>query len=484
MATVAAGERAAVAAAAGTPPLTATRRSTLLDYFRVPYAVPDHDDGGRNVIEAVASGRRLYLPPAGEVPRRLVRLGGITFAASVGGEPPPGHDWRPAEPILDEDGGTVAHVLRDRGGNVALPFDPDDAIHAFWSESYALTGSRGRARIRRLALRTYYLVRPLLPRAAQLRLRRLFKHAQSRSRFPRWPVETSLHDLYGWLLAELAGLAGEPLPTIAPWPRGLGWALVLTHDVETAAGVESVDVLRRRELEAGVRSAWNFVPERYRVEESLLEKLRSEGFEIGVHGLRHDGRDLASLRTLRRRLPRIRAAAERWHAVGWRSPATHRVWDWMPLLGFDYDSSSPDTDPYEPQPGGCCSWLPFFNRNLVELPVTLVQDHTLFVILGRSDEQAWIEKTAYLRDRGGMALSITHPDYMADEPRAEAYGRYLAAFADDPTAWKALPREVSAWWRRRAASSLELVDGGWRVAGPAAHEARIAYVAPPVQVDA
>ena len=64
----------------------------------------------------------------------------------------------------------------------------------------------------------------------------------------------------------------------------------------------------------------------------------------------------------------------------------------MPLLGFDYDSSSPDTDPFEPQSGGCCSWWPFFNGKLVELPITLVQDHTLFVILRRPDEQLWVEK--------------------------------------------------------------------------------------------
>jgi hypothetical protein len=35
----------------------------------------------------------------------------------------------------------------------------------------------------------------------------------------------------------------------------------------------------------------------------------------------------------------MREFATRWNAVGFRSPATHRVWEWMPLLGFHYDSS-------------------------------------------------------------------------------------------------------------------------------------------------
>jgi len=34
---------------------------------------------------------------------------------------------------------------------------------------------------------------------------------------------------------------------------------------------------------------------------------------------------------------------------------------------------------------------------------------------------------------------------------------------------------VSAWWRRRGASTLEEVDGDWRVIGPAADEARVDF---------
>ena len=47
--------------------------------------------------------------------------------------------------------------------------------------------------------------------------------------------------------------------------------------------------------------------------------------------------------------------------------------------------------------GGCCSWLPFFNRSMVELPITLPQDHTLFVILRRGSS-AWHEKAEILAE--------------------------------------------------------------------------------------
>jgi len=125
------------------------------------------------------------------------------------------------------------------------------------------------------------------------------------------------------------------------------------------------------------------------------------------------------------------------------------------------------------QPGGCCTWLPYFNEDLVELPITLAQDYTLFTILRHEDERLWIEKAHFLREHGGMALLITHPDYMLERRPRAAYARFLDAFREDRTVWQALPREVSAWWRRRAASHLERSGQGWKIVGPAAEDGRI-----------
>lgn len=251
--------------------------------------------------------------------------------------------------------------------------------------------------------------------------------------------------------------------------------MVLTHDVETDLGLRQLHLLRGPEQELGLRSSWNLVAERYDVSEDDIRGLQDEGCEIGVHGLRHDGRDLGSRRLLRSRLPAMRKAAERWNAEGFRSPATQRRWEWMPELGFAYDSSSTDTDPYEPQPGGCCSVLPFFNRDLVELPITLPQDHTLFGVLGRSDGGVWLDKAHHIRERGGMVLVLTHPDYASDPRLARAYRELLTAFHADPDVWNALPREVAAWWRRRSASSLVRAGEEWEVVGPAAGEGRVRF---------
>lgn len=332
----------------------------------------------------------------------------------------------------------LPHAIRRVGDTVVLPFDPEEAVHNLRSEAYVRGGRRA------LARRAYYSLRPVLPRPAQLALRRAFTRVQARATFPRWPVEPALHDLVD-LIDRLAGAQPE-----AVWPDGASWAFVLTHDVETAAGLANVGVVRALEEARGLRSSWNLVPERYEVDDAFARELANAGHELGVHGLRHDGRDLASARLLRRRLPGMRAAAERWGAVGFRAPATQRRWDWMPQLGFDYDSSYPDTDPYEPQAGGCCTWLPFFNDGLVELPITVPQDHTVFEILRCEDESLWVEKIELLRARGGMALVLTHPDYLLPGSRAlAAYERLLDRYAADATAWYALPRDVAAWWRER-----------------------------------
>jgi hypothetical protein len=147
----------------------------------------------------------------------------------------------------------------------------------------------------------------------------------------------------------------------------------------------------------------------------------------------------------------------------------------MPTLGFDYDSSYSDTDPYEPQPGGCCSYLPFFNGNMVELPITLPQDHTLFAILGNPDAELWISKAQFLRERGGMVLALTHPDYAQDPRVAGGYRSLLESFNGDQTAWHALPWEVAAWWRQRAGSAIRRSSGGWRIEGPASATGRIRF---------
>ncbi len=471
-----------------------SRRLSVLEHFRIPYTRgdPSTDDIGR--LAAETAGPALFWSMRRDAPAVAASVPGFDGAAAIPiyarvlpddvAEPllrGRGSGWRRSRAITDPDATPLGSIWRSDEGSVFLPFDPDEVMLNYLSERYLTIagGAAGRS-LRHAMTASYYVVRPLLPRRLQILLRRGFAAAQANSRFPRWPIETCLHDFFELFFDVLASIAGEPVPSIASWPHDHTWAMVLTHDVECQSGWQAIDPILELERAAGVRSCWNLIPRRdYTVDLERVRELTADGFEVGVHGLRHDGRDLASLDTWRKRLPAIRRAAKEWGAVGFRSPATHRSWSWMPLLDLDYDSSYPDTDPYEPQAGGCCTWLPFFNEGMVELPVTLPQDHTLFVILRTDGEAAWVNKTSFLRAHAGMALMDTHPDYLVEDRIFRAYEHFLERFASDPSAWKALPRDVSAWWRRRAASSLERDGDGWRIVGPASDEARIELLGSP-----
>jgi peptidoglycan/xylan/chitin deacetylase (PgdA/CDA1 family) len=472
-----------------------TRPFTLFDYFRVPYERTETVDVElrRGLAALTATDKKTFLawPTADLLVREGVRPGGYFVGAAplfgrVATETQlrrwladSGGDWHRMHELRDGRGTAAAAIWQRDDGSTFLPFDPNELIESFWTERY-LQYARPAA-LRRLAevgRRGYYRARPFLPRHLQMRMRRSFSRVQSKAQLPRWPIETALHDLYSLLFTLVGDLTNEPIPYIAPWPRTWSWALVLTHDVETQVGYDRLTELLQIELDLGYRSSWNFVPqERYVVGDDLVASLRDRGFEIGVHGLNHDGRDVSSLANLQRRLPTMRSYAERWGATGFRSPGTLRSAALMPLLNFDYDSSYSDTAPFEPQAGGCCTWLPYMLGNLVELPITLVQDHTLFDLLGHEDERLWLEKTHFLRDRHGMALVLTHSDYVANPYLVDSYRRLLDEFAGDVSAWKALPRDVSDWWRRRARSSLQRHDDGWAVIGPAEGDARIEFVA-------
>ncbi|QWZ09556.1 hypothetical protein KRR39_07330 [Nocardioides panacis] len=127
----------------------------------------------------------------------------------------------------------------------------------------------------------------------------------------------------------------------------------------------------------------------------------------------------------------------------------------MHELGCLYDSSFPDTDPFEPQPGGCCSILPFFLHDLVELPITLLQDHTLFEILEQRTSDIWISKADWLVKHRGLVNVLVHPDY-TDAHRLDVYAQLLEHLTGQAGGWHALPREVAAWWRLRATLERDL----------------------------
>lgn len=315
----------------------------------------------------------------------------------------------------------------------------------------------------------YYAMKPVIPRPVQLALRRRYVAVQAAKGFPAWPIENAGVEIARDCLSMAAVSAlGGSLLRLGPWPKGYRAAFAITHDVEWDSGLRRAPAIQDVERKLGFVASWNLVPERYPIDWEIVNELRARGGEIGIHGLKHDGRLFQSERVFRSRLKKIDAHAKAWGAVGFRSPSTLRNEGWMRSMRFEYDSSFPDTDPYEPQPGGCCTPWPYFLGTMVELPLTMPQDHTVFEILGRHDLSIWEQKVEWLLSVGGIILVNVHPDYMMSDERLGIYERFLAGMRERQGIWNALPAEIARWWRDRSETRLHATGGTPSVEGPAA----------------
>ncbi len=322
-------------------------------------------------------------------------------------------------------------------------------------------------------LKFFYTIKPLIPRFLQISLRRL-KAKSIKNKFPNWPIEPYLEDFKKTSLKYIKDI--EKIPFIWFWPKDKSFALCLTHDVETAEGLKRINKICEVEKKFGLRSAWFFVPERYSVPDTLIDELKEQDFEIGIHGLKHDGKLFSSKKIFDDRIQKIHCYASRWGATGFRSPSLLRNFEWMKVLPFEYDSSFPDTDPYGPQAGGCLSIFPFFIGNILEIPVTMPQDHTLFVILRKKNIDIWKEKINWIEKMNGLALIIVHPDYFSNEVERYYY-EFLDFVLSKENLWFSKPIEICKWWKDRNNSNL-ITDKHNKIviAGPAEKQGTISYI--------
>src|SRR5258706_11680521 len=117
----------------------------------------------------------------------------------------------------------------------------------------------------------------------------------------------------------------ETVPFIWFWPAGFRSCVMLTHDVETAAGIGGITRLMETDASFGIRASYQLVPEgRYSVSPALRETIRNGGCEVNVQDLNHDGRLLSSRRTFLSRVPTINAYLREYGAQGFRAGSLFR----------------------------------------------------------------------------------------------------------------------------------------------------------------
>jgi len=303
-------------------------------------------------------------------------------------------------------------------------------------------------KIRRMINKIYYFSSPLISRRLQIFLRRKLILRKKLVCKNIWPIDKRAAKLPGnW----------------SGWPGNKQFALILTHDVDTANGHKKCHALIKLEQKLGFMSSFNFVPKRYDVSPELRSYLSNNGFEVGVHGLYHDGKYFNSRKIFQERTIKINQYLKDWNVVGFRSPSMLRNLKWFHDLNIEYDASTFDTDPFEPQSDGVCTIFPFLipnnssnGKGYVELPYTLPQDFTLFVLMQEKGIEIWKKKLDWIAEKGGMALLITHPDYMnfdgtnlGDEEYPVEYYIELLEYIKtkyEEQYWHVLPRDMARYW--------------------------------------
>jgi hypothetical protein len=299
--------------------------------------------------------------------------------------------------------------------------------------------------------RLYYHLKPYLPWGLRMRLRRFFALKKRRACRDIWPIN------------EAAGRTPENWPG---WPDRKKFAFVLSHDVEGPDGLAKCRQLMELEKELGFVSSFNFIPEGdYRVTQQLREDLTKNGFEVGVHDLHHDGKLYWTREIFSENAKRINHYLKEWNATGFRSGFMLHELEWLHELNVSYDASTFDTDPFEPQPHGEQTIFPFWiqspdgKKGYVELPYTLPQDSTLFLLFCEPTSEVWRRKLDWVAKHGGMALVNVHPDYLrfSGEPKSartfpvERYRELLIHVRDNYAGnyWHTTPNRVADFYRQK-----------------------------------
>ncbi len=372
--------------------------------------------------------------------------------------------------------------IRAEGKTIGLPFDFTEVIENLRRERYRrnmVTGKKAFSASKSVR-RLYYLIREWLPIRLRRQLQKIYLRDWKELPFPAWPVDFTVDDLHEEFLGLFMKTSGtKKVPFIWFWPDGASGCLIMTHDVETSAGRDFTSVLMDLDSSYGIKASYQVVPEeRYKVPEEYIQQIRSHGCEFNVHDLSHDGRLYQKRDIFLQRAKRINEYNKKFNARGFRAGVMYRDLDWYEAYDFSYDMSVPNVAHLEPQRGGCCTVMPFFVGNILELPLTTTQDYSLFYILNDHSIDLWKTQLELIRQRNGMMSFIAHPDYLINRKNRSVYESlldYLRQMITRENIWAALPGDVDRWWRARSQMKIVSRDGGWEIEGPEKERARLAY---------
>jgi hypothetical protein len=122
--------------------------------------------------------------------------------------------------------------------------------------------------------------------------------------------------------------------------------------------------------------------------------------------------------------------------------------------------------------------MPYFIGKIVELPLTTVQDYSLFYILTEHSIDLWKRQIDQICKYNGLISFIAHPDYLIQKSNRtlfESLLEYLEKMVSSHEIWAPLPGEVDRWWRARKEMKIVRRGNEWEIEGHQKERARLAY---------
>jgi hypothetical protein len=256
------------------------------------------------------------------------------------------------------------------------------------------------------------------------------------------------------LVRAIEKLLRERLPRRA-W-NGKKCACVVTHDIDTSKGLGRAHLLKKIEERYDVPSAWYIPSDHFRLDIQTMKELSNHG-EIGSHDTKHDGKlaRLSQAKLVKRLCESKRALSKTANCPinGFRAPLlqhSFKMIDALQAAGYSYDTSIPTWEPRHPstmRAHGIGTVYPMMLNGIMELPVTLPQDHQMIHVLGikpKETVEIWMHFVNMIREMGGLCVFLIHPDYeLALSENLLIYEEFLNSINGDRDLWTTLPKNIA-----------------------------------------
>jgi peptidoglycan/xylan/chitin deacetylase (PgdA/CDA1 family) len=258
------------------------------------------------------------------------------------------------------------------------------------------------------------------------------------------------------LVSAIEKLMGKS-PSRKMW-NGKKTVVALTHDVETQNGLRRSKKVKRIEHKYDAQSAWYVPSKMFELDVEAIRDLANHG-EVGAHDTKHDGKLVQTHGS--KLIQRMREAKQtlekltREQVTGFRSPLLQHSAEILGALrkaGYAYDTSIPTWEPRHPytmKSHGVATTYPFHVNGLIEIPVTLPQDHQLLYVLGLRPKEVvreWMSMIDTVKELGGVSTILMHPDYeLADPENLGKYEELLNAIISDNQVMVSLPKQIACF---------------------------------------